>query len=313
MEHSVEAITFANGPISMAGNLYLPAGFDPNGSYAAIVAVHPGGGVKEQTAGLYASKLAEQGFVALAFDASFQGDSGGEPHHLEDPAARVEDVRAAVDHLQSLAYVDAERVGAIGVCAGGGYLVNAAMTDYRIKALTTVSAVNIGTSFRRNWYGTDSDAAAVPTLQALAQQRTAEAQGAEPAYLPYVPAEPDETTPRDLVEAHDYYLTPRAQHPNAKNKFLFTKSVSQIFTFDAFHMVEDLLTQPTLIVAGSEAGSLWMSTELHGRVRSPKKLVVVEGGTHMDFYDVPKYVDRAVEEATSFFREHLAAGVTDES
>ncbi|MFD4728034.1 alpha/beta hydrolase [Streptomyces seoulensis] len=303
----MEAIIFPNGPLAMAGNLYLPAGFDPEGSYPAVVTVHPGGGVKEQTAGLYAAKLAEQGFVALAFDASFQGDSGGEPHHLEDPYARVEDVRAAVDHLQSLPYVDAERIGALGVCAGGGYAVNAAMTDYRIKALTTVSAVNIGTSFRRGWYGTDSDAAAVPTLQALAQQRTAEsAQGAEPAYLPYVPAEPDGSTPRDLVEASEYYLTPRAQHPNAKNKFLFTKSVSRIFTFDAFHMVEDLLTQPILIVAGSDAGSLWMSTELHGRARSTKTLRVIEGGTHMDFYDIPKYVDQAVAEAVPFFTQHLA-------
>ncbi|MFI6502979.1 alpha/beta hydrolase [Nonomuraea typhae] len=288
----MDAITFPNGSITMAANLYLPDGFDPQDSHPAIVVVHPCGGVKEQAAGLYAGKLAEHGFVALAFDASFQGDSGGEPHHLEDPYARVEDVHAAVDHLQTLGYVDAERIGALGICAGAGYTVNAAMTDYRIKALTTVSAVNIGTSFRRGWYGTDSDAAAVPTLQALAQQRTAEtAAGADPAYLPYVPTEPDDNTPRDLVEAGDYYLTPRAQHPNAKNKFLFTRSVSRIFTFDAFHMVEDLLTQPVLIVAGSEAGSLWMSTELHGRARSPKQLVVVEGGTHMDFYDVPKYVD----------------------
>ncbi|MGY4744936.1 alpha/beta hydrolase [Streptomyces sp. ATMOS53] len=303
----MEAITFPNGTITMAGNLYLPVGFDPQGSYAAVITAHPGGGVKEQASGLYASKLAEQGFVALAFDASFQGDSGGEPHHLEDPYARVDDVRAAVDYLQSLDYVDTERIGALGICAGGGYTVNAAMTDYRIKAVTTVSAVNIGTSFRRGWYGTDSHAAAVPTLEAVAQQRTAEVLGAETAYLPYVPAEPDENTPRDLVEAHDYYLTPRAQHPNAKNKFLFTKSVSRLFTFDAFHMVEDLLTQPLLVIAGSDAGSLWMSIELHGRARSSKKLVVVEGGAHMDFYDVPKYVDRAIEEATPFFTENLAA------
>jgi fermentation-respiration switch protein FrsA (DUF1100 family) len=305
----MEAITFPNGQITMAGHLHVPEDFDPDGSHPAIVVVHPGGGVKEQAAGLYASKLAEQGFVTLAYDASHQGDSGGEPRHLEDPYARVEDIRAAVDHLQALAYVDAERIGALGICAGGGYSVSAALTDYRIKALTTVSAVNIGTSFRRGWYGTESDAAAVPTLQALARQRTAEAaQDAEPAYLPYVPAEPDENTPGDLVEAGDYYLTPRAQHPNAENKFLFTKSVSRIFTFDAFHMVEDLLTQPILVIAGSEAGSLWMSTELHGRARSPKRLHVVEGGTHMDFYDVPKYVDRAIAEATPFFRQHLAAG-----
>ncbi|CAG7619874.1 alpha/beta hydrolase [Rhodococcus opacus] len=153
----------------------------------------------------------------------------------------------------------------------------------------------------------DGPGSAQHPSRGFATRRTAEAQGADPAYIPYVPEQPDENTPRDLVEAHDYYLTPRAQHPNAKNKQLFAKSISRIFTFDAFHLVEDLFTAPLLIVAGSEAGSLWMSTELHGRVRSPKKLVVVEGGAHMDFYDVPKYVDHAVAEATPFFRENLGA------
>ncbi|MGW2934151.1 alpha/beta hydrolase [Streptomyces sp. NPDC001156] len=145
----MDAVTFLNGPITVAGDLCLPADFDPQGSYAAIVTVHPGGGVKEQTAGLYASRLADQGFVALAFDASHQGESGGEPHHLEDPPARVEDVRAAVDYLQTLGYVDTERIGVLGICAGGGYAVNATMTDHRIKAVATVSGLNIGTSYRK--------------------------------------------------------------------------------------------------------------------------------------------------------------------
>jgi fermentation-respiration switch protein FrsA (DUF1100 family) len=302
----LDAITFPNGPISMAGTLYVPPDFDPQASYAALVTVHPGGGVKEQTAGLYASKLADQGFVTLAFDACYQGDSGGDPHHLEDPAARVEDIRAAVDYLQSLEYVDAERIGTWGICAGGGYAVNATMTDHRIKAVGTVSAVNIGASWRRGWYGTGVDVDAVPTLEAAAQQRSAEAEGAEVAFSPYVPAQPDDNTPYDLAQAREYYLTPRAQHPNAKKQYLMAKSLSKIFAFDAFHLVEDLLTQPILMVAGSDAGSLWTTTGLHSRVRSEKKLVIVDGGTHMDFYDVPKYVDRAVAEATPFFAEHLA-------
>lgn len=302
----MESITFPSGQVTVAGNLFVPEGFDPSGSYAAIVAVHPGGGVKEQTAGLYAQQLAEQGFVTVAFDASYQGESGGEPHFLEDPATRVEDVRAAVDFLQGLDYVDAERIGVIGICAGGGYAVNATLSDHRIKAVTTVSALNIGTGFRRGWYGLDTDAAAVPTLDQAAQLRTGEVGGADVFYAPYVPAEPDENTPRDMVEASDYYLTPRAQHPNAQNKWLFSRSVSKIFAFDAFHLVEDLLTQPVLIVAGSEAGSLWHSTELYTKARSEKKLVVVEGGAHMDFYDVPKYVERAVAEAVPFFNEKLA-------
>ncbi|MBN9736037.1 MULTISPECIES: alpha/beta hydrolase [unclassified Pseudonocardia] len=305
----MERTTFPNGDIMMAGALYLPDGLDTSTTHPAVVVVHPGGGVKEQAAGLYAGKLAEQGFVALAFDASFQGESGGEPHFLEDPSARVEDVRAAVDHLQSLDHVDAERVGALGICAGGAYAVTATMTDHRIKAVTTVSALNIGDGYRQGWFGADPVTAAVPTLEAAAQQRTAEAQGGELAYIPYVPEQDqiDDSTPRDMVEASEYYRTPRAQHPNAQNKKVFTRSIAKIFAFDAFHLVEDLLTQPVLSVAGSEAGSLWHTTKLHGKVRSPKKLVVVEGGTHMDFYDVPQYVDRAVAEAVPFFTEHLTA------
>jgi fermentation-respiration switch protein FrsA (DUF1100 family) len=299
------AVTFPNGAISMAGNLFLPPNFDPQGTYAALVTVHPGGGVKEQTAGLYAEKLSEQGFVTLTFDASYQGDSGGDPHHLEDPDARVEDIRAAVDYLQSLDYVDAERIGVWGICAGGGYAVTATMTDHRIKAIGTVSAVNIGASWRRGWYGTGADSDALPTLEAAAAQRTAEAHGAEVAFAPYVPAQPDADTPYDLAQATEYYLTPRAQHPNAKNKYLMSKSLSKIFAFDAFHLIEDLLTQPILMVAGSDAGSLWTTTGLHSRVRSDKKLVIVDGATHMDFYDVPKYVDLAVAEAVPFFRNNL--------
>lgn len=301
----MDSVTLPTGAISMAGNLFLPPDFDPEQRYPALVTVHPGGGVKEQTAGLYAGKLSEQGFVTLAFDASYQGDSGGDPHHLEDPDARVEDIRAAVDYLQSLDYVDAQRIGVWGVCAGGGYAVTATMTDHRIKAVGTVSAVNIGASWRRGWYGTGVDSDALPTLQAAAAQRTAEARGAELAFAPYVPAQPDADTPYDLKQAADYYLTPRAQHPNAQNKYLMSKSLSKIFAFDAFHLVEDLLTQPILMVAGSDAGSLWATTGLHSRVRSDKKLVIVDGATHMDFYDVPKYVDLAVAEAVPFFHQNL--------
>lgn len=309
----MQSVTFPNGPITMAGNLFLPEGFDPDGSYPAVVTVHPGGGVKEQTSGLYAGKLAEQGFVTLAFDASYQGDSGGEPHFLEDPSRRVEDIHAAVDYVQSLDYVDADRVGVMGICAGGGYAVNATMTDTRIKAVATASALNIGNAWRKGWNGTEPDTAAVPVRDAASQARQAQATtGTDPVMAQYVPAEPDGNTPHDLAEAHDYYLTPRAQHPNAQNTYLLGLSIPRILAWDAFHLVEDLLTQPILMIAGSDAGSLWHTTELHGKVRSPKKLVVVEGGTHMDFYDVPKYVDRAVAEATPFFQENLAGKNVDQ-
>jgi fermentation-respiration switch protein FrsA (DUF1100 family) len=140
----VRDVLFKNREITMAGDLYLPANWVSTGSYSAIVVTHPGGGVKEQVAGHYADKLAEKGFVALAFDASYQGESGGEPRFLEDPYARVEDIRSAVDYLTTVPFVNKENIGALGICAGGGYTLNAAQTEKRIKAIATVSAVDIG-------------------------------------------------------------------------------------------------------------------------------------------------------------------------
>ena len=120
---TMNSITFKNGPLKMAGNLYVPEGFDAGGTYDAIVVVHPGGGVKEQTAGLYAQKLAAQGFVTLAFDASHQGASEGMPRFLDDPMRRVGDIYSAVDYLTTLPYVDVHRIGTLGICAGSGATV----------------------------------------------------------------------------------------------------------------------------------------------------------------------------------------------
>jgi fermentation-respiration switch protein FrsA (DUF1100 family) len=140
-------ISFANSnneTIVMSAVINFPAGFDEKKSYPAIVVSHPGGGVKEQTAGTYAKKFAEQGFVTIAYDASYQGESGGEPRQLENPYIRTEDVSAVIDYLTTLPYVDKNRIGAMGICAGAGYTANAAIQDRRIKAIGTVSAVNIG-------------------------------------------------------------------------------------------------------------------------------------------------------------------------
>ena len=241
----MKSIQFKNNGIEMAGNLYLPKGFDAKRKYAAIVSVHPGGGVKEQTAGLYAQRLAEQGFVALAFDASHQGASGGMPRFLDDPMKRVGDIYSAVDYLTSLRYVDAGRIGALGICAGSGTTVKAASTERRIKAVATVSAVDVGAATRKGWDGKASEADQIATLEAVAKQRTAEAAGAAPVYVPYVPKVGDKTAPRDLQEAADYYLTPRGQHPNAPNKMLLT-SVSHLVRSHGFDRVDTLLTQPLL-------------------------------------------------------------------
>lgn len=296
-------IQFKNGPLKMAGNLYFPPGFNAGRKYAAIITVHPGGGVKEQTAGLYAQKLAEQGFVTLAFDASHQGASEGMPRFLDDPMKRVGDIYSAVDYLTTLAYVDANRIGALGVCAGSGATVKAAMSERRIKALATVSAVDVGAANRRGWDGKATKSAQIATLEAVAKQRTAEAAGAAPVYVPYVPDVGDKTAPRDLQEAADYYLTPRGQHPNAPNKMLLT-GASYGVLFNGFDQVDTLLTQPLLVIAGSEAGSLWHSQELHARAAGPKELLIIDGATHMDLYD-GKGADLAASKLAPFFKNSL--------
>ncbi|MGF9909295.1 alpha/beta hydrolase [Brevibacillus porteri] len=297
-----KSITFKNDQLNMAGDLYLPVGFDESNNYPAIVTVHPGGGVKEQTAGLYAQNLANQGFVALAFDASHQGESEGEPRLLEDPAARVEDVRAAVDYLTTLPFVDEERIGALGICAGGGYSVAATQTERRIKAVATVSAVDIGAMFRG-----EDPAATLPTLEAVAKQRTAEAMGKESMFLNWAPhslEEINENTSVLMREAYDYYRTSRAQHPHSTNQFLF-KSLDKIMAFQATTHISTYLTQPLLLIVGTEADTRSYSEQFYALSNGPKELFWVEGATHIDMYDIPEYVGQAVSKLTTFFGENL--------
>lgn len=290
----------------MKGNLYLPENFDETRTYPAIVCVHPGGGVKEQVSGLYAEKLSEQGFIALAFDASHQGESGGKPRLLEDPATRVEDVRSAVDYLTTLSYINNDKIGAIGICAGGGYAINAAQTEHRIKAVASISAVDIGAMFRGEGSGGTAEAN-VKTLEAVAAQHTAEANGEEPMYMTYVPDSPegfDENTLVLMKEGYEYYRTERGQHPNSTNKFLFT-SFDKIMAFSAFAQIGTLLSQPLLVIAGSEADTKGFSEQAYAMTNGPKEILLVEGATHIAMYDTPEYVKQAVEKLKEFFEKYL--------
>jgi fermentation-respiration switch protein FrsA (DUF1100 family) len=217
---------------------------------------------------------------------------------------RVGDIYSALDYLTSLRYVDAAKIGALGICAGSGTAIKAASTERRIKSIATVSAVDVGASFRKGWDGKASEADQIATLEAVAKQRTAEAAGAAPVYLPYVPNVGDKTAPRDLQEAADYYLTTRGQHPNAPNKMLLT-SASYMVAFTGFDRIDQLLTQPLMVVAGSEAGSLWHSRELHARAATKdKELFIVPGATHMDLYDGAGS-DVAMNKLSPFFKRSL--------
>jgi len=300
-----ERVTFKNGAINMAGILFSPANAVPGRTYPAVVVIHPAGGIKEQTASLYAYRLAQNGYVALAYDASHQGESGGEPRLLEDPTARVEDIRSAVDYLTTVRFVDRERIAALGICAGGGYAINATMTEHRIKAVAGVSAFNMGDGFRKGWRGTGTVEEQLATLQGLGQQRTAEANGAQPAMLPYVPDSTEGVSEPDMVEASEYYRQAnRWRHENSSNRFL-NSSTDKIYAFDAFDRIDTLLTQPLLLIAGSEAGSKWHSGRAYALARSEKELFVVPGSTHMSLYD--RDVGKALPKLLEFFGKHLTS------
>lgn len=193
----------------------------------------------------------------------------------------------------------------MGVCAGGGYAANAAINDRRIKALATVSAVNIGAMFRNGWDGNTPSADAMGLLQYGAQARSNDA-AAQAMTIPLAPMRKEDAPNAELAEAWEYYHTPRCQHPNAPG-FTYARNLTQLVTYDAFNFAEVYLTQPVLTVVGSEAGSKWMSDDLIRRAASTDKTQhVVEGGNHMSFYDVPHYVDAAIAQLVPFFNAKLA-------
>ncbi|MEZ6004607.1 MAG: alpha/beta hydrolase [Planctomycetota bacterium] len=305
MKKKVEFQNSNNPNITLAAYLFEPEPFDASQKYPAIVVTHPGGGVKEQTSGLYAEKLATLGFVTIAYDASHQGESTGEPRQLENPYIRTEDVSAVVDYLHTLPFVDPNRIGALGICAGGGYTIRAAISDRRIRAAATVSAVNIGAMVNRGWLGDQDIQNALGILEAGAQARTAEATGHGLVQMPMAPLKKEDTPYADLKEAWEYYHTPRASCPTAPG-WGTARSLTQLATFDAFHFAENFLTQPLLVIAGSQAESKWMSDDLMHRAASKdKRLHIIDGANHMMLYDIPQYVDQATEQLGPFFRAKL--------
>lgn len=307
----MKTVTFKNKHIDISATIRFPKDFDENKSYAAIVCAHPISSCKEQTSGtIYGEKLSEAGFITLAFDASYQGASGGEPRFLEDPATRVEDFRCAADYLSTLDYVDQDRIGVLGICGGGGYAVNAAMTERRFKAVASVVGANYGRLMRE---GDQSADAAIKTLEAIAAQRTAEARGADALITSYIPNSQQQREQSglydiDIREAVDYYTTARGQATGSPNKLRFS-SLAAAVGFDAFHLADHLLTQPLQIVIADIPGSFGSyrdGYELFNKAASKEKnLFIVKGASHYDLYDQPGPVAQALEKIIPFFQKHL--------
>jgi len=300
-------VTFDSAGIQIAGHLYTPDGAH-DGARPAIVVGHPGSGVKEQAAGLYARRLSERGFVTVAFDAAYQGESGGLPRGLEDPGHRVEDIRSAVSFLSARDEVDPERIGLLGICASGGYALAATASDHRIKAVGTVSAVDIARQFRVGADGTQDPSVLSGMLDAAATARAAEARGAGPQTFSLFPESEEEARQagQHVFEGYEYYCTPRAMHPRSA-KALTWSSIERVVTFDALSAVALIAPRPLLLIAGREAVTSWMSVAAFQQATGPKEFVWIDGATHNDLYDRPQHVGPAVERLTGFFGRNLAA------
>lgn len=293
----------------IAANIHFPPEFDKARRYPTVISNHPIGSCKEQTAGdVYVAALAEAGFVVIVPDASFQGGSGGSPRWIEDAEQRVRDYRDVIDYAQRLPYVDAERIGILGICGGGGYSIKTAIIDKRIKALVSITGVNFGRLFREGFSGFDP----VGSLQAMAEQRTAENAGGDERVDMLLPESVEAgkaagITDIDVLEATDYY---RNRNPQAGSgtRMLFSHSAANI-AWDAFAHADTLLTQPMMVVIGDKPGGFGAyrdGLEIYGRAASKvKELVVVEGASHYELYDQSGPVGQALDKVVPFFKQHL--------
>jgi uncharacterized protein len=303
---NIHPVKYKLNGIDIAANVYTPANYDASKKYPVVVVAHPNGGVKEQTTGLFAQRLAEAGYITIAADAAYQGASGGEPRHTDKPANRIEDIHGMADFITRYPGVDANRLGVLGICGGGGYTLKAVQSDKRFKAVATLSMFNSG-EVRRNGFQNSQLATIQERLKQATNARKQEAAGGEIIYagVGSITDEEIAKTPTDLYrEGYEYYYRTHA-HPNST--FLYTmSSLLDLMTWDADTNM-DLIDQPLLMIAGSKADTKYMTDEAFSKATKAKskELFLIEGGTHIQSYWKPEYVSQAIKKLTGFYGKNL--------
>ena len=292
--------------IQIAANVYTPANYDPAEKYPAVVVAHPNGGVKEQVAGLYAQRLAEQGYITITADAAYQGASGGMPRSVDKPANRIEDIHGMADYISQYPGVDTSRLGLLGICGGGGYSLVAAETDQRFKSIATISMFNSGL-VRRNGFQDSQLDTIQQRLQQASDARAQEASGGEVLYSGDANLTDEQIAKLPFAlyrQGYEYYWKTHA-HPNSTFKYT-TSSLLDLMSFDVTDHI-NLINKPLLMIAGTKADTLYMTEDAFAKATGTKdkELFLIDGATHIETYWVPEYVDKALQKLDVFFDKSI--------
>lgn len=288
--------------MTIAADIYMPKNTSLNWKYPALIIGAPYGGVKEQGPCIYGNELAKRGFVALAFDQSFMGESDGEPRNVSSPDIFVENFSAAVDYLGLQDYVDRERIGAIGICGSGGFALSATQCDTRIKAVATASMYDMSVAVRMGM----NEAEIQANKEHISRQRWVDAENGYPEYVPMFPAEPIDEVPTDMEEPgaewFRFYALKRGHHENARGGFTTTSDMAMM-NFRLLDYIDEISPRPILFVVGDMAHSRFFSETAFNAAKEPKEIYTVEDAEHIDLYD---RVDRIpFDKFEEFFKANL--------